>query len=116
MDLPSIDQGRVKFTTGSSTAAVQRLAFSHPYTAQESFLNPSDASLTMLQLDVVFPSNEQMEHALTKLETRFVLFQTSLSALIRRAKSFIDPVGLGRYVLVFPPPRFSFNRSVISMF
>ncbi|RDB23461.1 Ribonuclease P protein subunit p40 [Hypsizygus marmoreus] len=78
MDVPAPELRRVKITTdvlSSNAPKLQHLAASHPFTRQ---------------IDVVFPSSDVLESALSKLETRYWKGQVKLSDVVDQTGAFAN--------------------------
>lgn len=54
-----------------------------------------------VQVDVVYPSNQTLDDALTKLETRFVRGTTKITDALNYTDRFVNSVEGIRFVLLF---------------
>ncbi|EAU90442.2 hypothetical protein CC1G_00826 [Coprinopsis cinerea okayama7 len=81
--MANLEKRRLKVSTGSlpsDKTALETLPFHHPFVSQ--------ASLSGLLVDVVFPENITLANALSKLETRYVKGRTRLSVIVVNGDSF----------------------------
>lgn len=82
MDVPSLEHRRIKVTTNALSSStnstkLEHLAISRPFTQQ---------------LDIIFPSDDVLESALSKLETRYFRGRAKLSEIVDYAVPLANSV------------------------
>ena len=100
------EQNRTFVSSGTGATKLRSVAAAHPFTQQEGLLFRLDLSVGFyidiiilhypVQVDLVFESCEQLESALSKLNSSFRTLEGSLTEFLRFAKSYISDVSLER--------------------